>query len=1120
MSAADTTPGPEHPVCLKCGLFKAAQQPFWTGFYQDGEAWVEGLPTKSHPDGWVLVLGDGISQEMDEGEPFADEKVLKFLRTKGGLDGRLVYHPGICCRTPDGPDGRPRLLKKPEITRCFSHFIKARVAKLQELGLSGIIAAGPVASFTVAGSMAVKSLGGRRVGYVHDRSVPVWVTPDMESVIVQEAKRPQLIKALHQAASEILDGVTVETMSAAIEYDVAWSGAQIEAWMAQVPAGKNILYWDTETNSLDPFSASFRVGLFSFYCPGAAKPLIVAAPSYKLAWERFEAARPGDDFETVWRDELRPAIAAIMTDPAIRKIGHNQQFDELAVHADPEVAMEYDGFFADTMIWNYLIFPDEKRNSLDELVRRWHPSCPPYWEPLETYMQQHEVANYLELPWDVLVPYAAFDTQVLEPVFKALLAHLRQLDEEGYGGQWVRRQPDGSNLSETYSLLEYALHGRKVHQRLCTHLEKVGQHIDWEILPSIEKLYVEERNTHRQELDSHPDVHKFATEVLPNIASKTSLAAKLIKRGEIPRVNWGSQPQVKALIVDYLGLEVTRKTKTGGICLDETSLIQLSGKHPVCALLNKWRKADKFIGSFIDPVTSGRVVWADKRLHSRFKPSGTETSRLSTCVERGTLITTARGLVPIEQLVVGDRVLTHRMRYQEVSAVFCKGMLPAWEMKTRSHQLSCTGGHRLLLASGGWRSLASLVREGLLAQVVTQGGPERLVEAREVGLREIWDMTVVEDHSYFGNGLAGHNSAPNIQAVPREGLVKKIYRPHRDGGWVITRDYSGLEVRVITCAAHAEGLIDTFNSAGDPHFLTQQHFFGELADKRNKSQRSICKQALFGRIYGQTDMGLHELLLANDVRNPLTGDKITLEECEEFNRMLDQAYPELPLWSKKAHQFATQLCWVGTPFGFVRPLDSLKSYQQYADAKRALGRKAWESSRFRKLAAAISKGLRQAGNSPIQSSAGDITAFAAFWIIRRLKQAGLDSVLFNVVHDDIWVSCGSDEEVVPTVQIMAEVMDNSPDWLPELLPGYDPSWIEVPLVGECDVGLNPKDCFGVSQWPTFEFPDRRLTLRVPGAVAAAAQCAPAGSEDEAEVPFLGNEKLLREVLDAKRRQVS
>src|SRR5690606_21442497 len=63
--------------------------------------------------------------------------------------------------------------------------------------------------------------------------------------------------------------------------------------------------------------------------------------------------------------------------------------------------------------------------------------------------------------------------------------------------------------------------------------------------------------------------------------------------------------------------------------------------------------------------------------------------------------------------------------------------------------------------------------------------------------------------------------------------------------------------------------------------------------------------------------------------------------------------------------------------------------------------------------------------------------------------------------------------------IMHDVMDNVPSWLPEILPGFDTSWMDIPIIGELEVGINAKDALAAKNEPSELTGSDLLTFNVP-----------------------------------------
>jgi formate hydrogenlyase subunit 6/NADH:ubiquinone oxidoreductase subunit I len=74
------------------------------------------------------------------------------------------------------------------------------------------------------------------------------------------------------------------------------------------------------------------------------------------------------------------------------------------------------------------------------------------------------------------------------------------------------------------------------------------------------------------------------------------------------------------------------------------------------------------------------------------------------CVPAGTTVITAKGIVPIEQIKVGDRVLTHKGNFKVVTETFHRkfsGKMYTFKTLGNNERLSVTEGHPILIYSGG-----------------------------------------------------------------------------------------------------------------------------------------------------------------------------------------------------------------------------------------------------------------------------------------------------------------------------------------------------------------------------------------------------------------------------------
>lgn len=100
------------------------------------------------------------------------------------------------------------------------------------------------------------------------------------------------------------------------------------------------------------------------------------------------------------------------------------------------------------------------------------------------------------------------------------------------------------------------------------------------------------------------------------------------------------------------------------------------------------------------------------------------------CVAKGTLVETSRGPVPIEDVRVGDKVLTRNgMRRVEWSGV--SGVRPLFRVEVGQWSLDCTADHPIWTEEHGWVEAAKLTSDMTIRLLSPQ--PSRRSPARRIG---------------------------------------------------------------------------------------------------------------------------------------------------------------------------------------------------------------------------------------------------------------------------------------------------------------------------------------------------------------------------------------------------
>ena len=106
------------------------------------------------------------------------------------------------------------------------------------------------------------------------------------------------------------------------------------------------------------------------------------------------------------------------------------------------------------------------------------------------------------------------------------------------------------------------------------------------------------------------------------------------------------------------------------------------------------------------------------------------------------------------------------------------------------------------------------------------------------------------------------SSEPNLQNIPvrsEEGkLVRLSFVPSSEDGYLISADYSQIELRLLANFSGDEQLIDAYNANEDIHARTASEIYGVPPCDVTDEMRRSAKLINFGIIYGISDYGLSQ----------------------------------------------------------------------------------------------------------------------------------------------------------------------------------------------------------------------------------------------------------------------
>jgi DNA polymerase-1 len=253
------------------------------------------------------------------------------------------------------------------------------------------------------------------------------------------------------------------------------------------------------------------------------------------------------------------------------------------------------------------------------------------------------------------------------------------------------------------------------------------------------------------------------------------------------------------------------------------------------------------------------------------------------------------------------------------------------------------------------------------------------------------------------------SSDPNLQNIPvRSELGNKIRKAiiAPPGAYLLSADYSQIDLRVLAHLSRDPGLIEAFARDEDIHATTAAKLFGIPADTVTSEMRRNAKTVNFGVIYGMSDYGLEQATSLNR------------EEAAQFIALYFEKYPKVKEYLEVTKQRARKLGYVQTILGRRRFLPEINSANRMV-------REAAE---------------RMAINAPVQGSSADIIKVAMINLHREMEKRQFKSKMLLQIHDEL----------------LFEVPESELDEMKSLVSDLMPRAIElsVPVKIDIKVGRN------------------------------------------------------------------
>ncbi|HEX8729395.1 MAG TPA: DNA polymerase, partial [Ktedonobacterales bacterium] len=262
------------------------------------------------------------------------------------------------------------------------------------------------------------------------------------------------------------------------------------------------------------------------------------------------------------------------------------------------------------------------------------------------------------------------------------------------------------------------------------------------------------------------------------------------------------------------------------------------------------------------------------------------------------------------------------------------------------------------------------------------------------GLLELVNATDGRVHTSFNQTIAAtgrlSSSNPNLQNIPiRTEVGRRIRRAFLadPGAYLLTADYSQIELRILAHITHEPALVAAFEHDEDIHAATAAQLFKVALAEVTPDQRRLAKTVNFAVLYGQSAFGLAQT----------TG--MSNSEAVEFIRNYEMTFPHVREYVQHTlHQARTQ--------GYVQTLLGRRRYFADLAALPVVQRQAAE---------------REAINMPIQGTNADMIKIAMARLDAQLRELKLGARMILQVHDELVLEV-PDPEVDAVSEMVAQAM--------------------------------------------------------------------------------------------------
>ena len=415
--------------------------------------------------------------------------------------------------------------------------------------------------------------------------------------------------------------------------------------------------------------------------------------------------KPGEAYMVVWdhpeapaspraKSRLKRQIAKLLCRRKVRVVGQNLKFDAKFLYAHTGIRIKVGG---DTLMLAALVDENLQSKSLDVLTKIYAPEMGGY---ADHFNATTDKSRMWEVPLQKMSGYGCGDVDACYRVYKTLMPMVQE--DAGSFANYRHVSLPGINAF--------------------TSIELRGIPVDYDALLAFEQIMAE-------------SVAEQEAALLAQVPAsiKRLHVDKGAKKGES-----GCKFTRASFVIDILfrhkdGFRLKPKVFTPGTAkLDkEFQVPSVSSKDhlpfffeecPFTLALAEYIKDERLLSTSIRGFKDKYIF--DDLVRSTYALWVAVTGRTS-CIRGDVPVTTTRGEVRADEVVVGDYVWTHHHRWMPVTNLYRKPVTPMYDVRfSNGEVLTCTADHIVLLNTGEWATLRSIIERGVAYAEHIEGAHE------------------------------------------------------------------------------------------------------------------------------------------------------------------------------------------------------------------------------------------------------------------------------------------------------------------------------------------------------------------------------------------------------------